>query len=94
MPKTTEVVERETPSLYFDFPKESKKMPVPEHFDDLEVDKEVSVVVKGIVRSISHDSHSRSFKLEPSKVQIRIKEEKPKSLQEAMSENKEQRKFE
>jgi len=92
MTKTTkiEATMEPAPSLHFDFPKDSK-MKVPDNFGDLDVDGKATVMAKGTVKSVAHDEYGRSFRMTPDKVVIKTVGEKPKTLQEAISENKEKR---
>ena len=95
MPKSTKVGEdipvEVSPSIHFDFPKDSKKLSAPDNMEDIKVDEEATVIVTGIIRGVSHDNYGRSFRIEPGKVKIKVKEEGAKSLQEALNENSKKR---
>ena len=88
---TSKAVEAEyEPNIHFDFPNDRKN--VPKNFDDLDVDDEITVVVKGKVQSIRHDSDSRSFGMTFSKVKLTIPESGPTTMADAMAGAEEARK--
>jgi hypothetical protein len=79
MTKSKAITEGEhEPSVYFDFPNDKKN--VPKDFDALEVDGEITVVIKGKVQSIRHDLDSRAFGMTFSKVKLTIPKSGPTSM--------------
>ncbi len=75
------------PTLNFDFPKGKK---TPKGFDLLDVDHEVTVKVTGKVRSIRHDTDSKSFGMTFDKVKLSFPG-KPKTIAEAQAADEEKR---
>ena len=90
MTKSKAIEQEYEPNIHFDFPNNRKN--VPKDFDALEVDGEVTVVVKGKVQSIRHDSDSRSFGMTFSKVKLTIPKSGPASMADTMTEIQEARK--
>ena len=78
------------PEVRFDFPKDKKT--TPKNFDSLNIDDEVTVVAKGKIRSIRHDSDGRSFGMTYSKIKITIPETKVKGIADTMAEVEKERK--
>jgi len=75
-----------TSNFYFD-----KKNPAPSNFDDLQIDEEVTVKIKGKVTSIRSDSNGKSFEVVTGKVKIDIHNAKPLGIGEAMADVKKER---
>ena len=69
-----------TSNFYFD-----KKHPAPENFDELQIDEEVTVKIKGKVTSIRHDSNGKSFEVVTGKVKLAISDTKPLGVGEGMA---------
>ena len=90
--KPVDIAEEYQPELHFEFPQDNKKaISAPDNFDSMEVDEDVTVIVKGKVRSKRHDTRSKSFGMTFSKVKIKLPNVKPKGVAEAMAEAQEKR---
>lgn len=75
-----------TSNFYFD-----KKNPAPKNFDELLINEEVTVKIKGKVTSIRHDSNGKSFEVVTGKVKITVPHETPMGVGEGMSKIQEER---
>jgi RPA family protein len=73
------------PTAHFDFP---KNMKAPKNFADLQPDVEVTVTVKGKIKSFRIDSDSKAFSMTYDKVKVVLADEKPMGVGDAMAESK------
>lgn len=80
------------PTVHFTFEGRNKKgASVPKNFDDLDVDKEISVTVDGKVDMIRHDQDGKSFSMTIKKVKLVFPDEKPMGVADAMYEAQKKR---
>lgn len=75
-----------TSNFYFD-----SKHPAPKNFDDLEINTDASVTVKGKITAIRHDQNGKSFEITIGKVKIVPSVSKPMGVAEGMAKIKEKR---
>lgn len=88
--KDTEAISVKAPQeicFYFD-----EKDFVPKNFDELGIDTEVVVTIKGKITALSHSVDSRSFSISCDKVKITIPDSEPIGVGEALEKIKEGRK--
>jgi hypothetical protein len=76
-----------TSNFYFD-----NKHPAPKNFDDLQIDSDASVTVKGKITAIRHDQNGKSFEITIGKVKIVPSDSKPLGVGEGMAKLSEERK--
>lgn len=73
----------QTSNFYFD-----KKNPAPKNFDDLQIDEEVTVKIKGKIVAIRQDPNEplgKSFEITADKVKIAVSDSKPMGVGEGMA---------
>ena len=75
-----------TSNFYFD-----SRHPAPKNFDDLEINTDASVTVKGKITAIRHDQNGKSFEITIDKVKIVPSVSKPMGVGEGMAKVKEKR---
>lgn len=75
-----------TSNFYFD-----KKNPAPKNFDDLEINTDASVTIKGKITAIRSDQNGKSFEITTDKVKIVPLGSKPLGVGEGMAKIKEKR---
>ena len=88
MSKAIDVVDDYVPTSNFYF---DAKHPAPKTFDDLEIDSEASVTVKGKITAIRHDQNGKSFEITIGKVKIVPSGSKPMGVGDGMAKIKEKR---
>ncbi len=87
-----ETVEDYEPTVDFYFQQDNKKaIAPPKNFDSMKIDDDITVVVKGKLRSIRHDTNSKSFGMSFSSIKVKLPDAKPKSVADAMAEAQEKR---
>ena len=82
MSKAIEVSEEYIPTSNFYF---DKKNPAPKNFDDLQVNEEATVKMKGKITAIRTDQNGKSFEITTGKVKLIIDGSKAMGVSEGMA---------